>query len=194
MSQADEYSAPVGDQVMGVLGRFQEKLHTPSGPSSSTPPSSEVPTIQHAAGKFALDGVKCMNAEDDLTETLSWYGSMMEEIGGARLRLSREIQLKARRPLRNVLDALFEQASSARKAAARAKSNLNSIKRADDRSDNAQRLAEAEKRYSTAVQDATHCMKSAIESPVLTVALKDMLDVQRQYFSQCLQILDGSNS
>ncbi|KGG52320.1 hypothetical protein DI09_18p260 [Mitosporidium daphniae] len=206
LAQADDYTTPVGDQVKGVFGKLQEKLasakieasaQTASSSSSSfgsPPPSSamnaQYPTNQHAAAKISLSASQSMeNAE--LGKTLAWYGSLMEDLGDARLLLSQRIQVKARRPLRNVLDVLFEQASSARKEVFLARLSLDSLKRSTEVKP--EDLEKVEEEYEASLSKAKASMQAVLESPILISALKDMIEALKQYHRQCLEVLDGAS-
>ena len=204
-AHADDYTAPVGDQVKGVFGKLQEKLasakletstHSASSSvsSSGSPPSPAVniqfPTNQHAAARISLSASQSME-DADLGKTLSWYGSLMEDLGEARLLLSQRIQVKARRPLRNVLEVLFDQASSARKEVFLARLSLDALKRSSESKQ--EDLKKAEEEYETSLSNATASMQAILESPILATVLKDMIEALKQYHRQCLEVLGDTS-
>lgn len=202
LAHSDDYSAPVGDQVKGVFGKIQEKLASSkledgstSNASAGSPPSSStttcsIATNQHAAGKIALSASQSMENEE-LGRKLAWYGSLMEDLGGNRLLLAQRIQIKGRRPLKNVLDVLFEQTSAARKDVFMTRLTLDSLKRSspDGRTPE---LTTAEEHYNNALSKSKACMQSILDSQILATALRDMIEVLKEYHRQCLEVLEGA--
>jgi len=218
MAHADDYSPPVGDQVMGVLGKIQESFHSKqdssASPSSNSSTSSlSLPNNHLAAGKMAIDASNGISPQDDLSKSLAWYGSLMEKIGDSRLLLSQRIQVKGRRPLRNVIDVLFDQANSSRKSVYKARLALDTIKgklgfagfnggtTSGTNSPLSQRpmspkrteeLRVAEESFTRSVAEAKRAINACIESDVLISSLRDMIDIHKQHFKQCVEILEGS--
>lgn len=171
---------------------------SPLSTSHSISEASTIPKdIYSAASQVASDASRVLVPADDLNEALTKYAYAMEKLSIFKAEMNDSVTAKFLNPMRDMMDVLFVQANEARKILSTKRLSLDAIKSkckgtgSDRMSSMQNELAESEKAFKTALEDATRRMKAVCENPLVIQHVSDLVEAQRKFHKQSYEVLNG---
>ncbi|EPZ34609.1 hypothetical protein ROZALSC1DRAFT_27257 [Rozella allomycis CSF55] len=192
---SNNYEPAIQESVMNVVSKVNESITKRN--SVSTGDKNSDRTLHMMMATTTMQCGEMLPENEIFGEALKNYAFALEKVSSARDEMDDQIALKFLAPFMNTLDGTFQIAAKARKAAQKARLELDTVKSRLRQSSNdkiemlSQELKLAEEQFNLNVEDAILHMKAVTENPDLLKQLNDMIEAQLNFFKKSYEALNA---